>query len=67
MLVALAVATAVLAIAVAALLVRPVRVRKLYFSEAALGTNPPVNFFITVDGQQPRLFTKDEPPAIITV
>jgi FtsP/CotA-like multicopper oxidase with cupredoxin domain len=40
--------------------------RKLYFSEAAIGTNPPVNFFITVDGQQPRLFTKDEPPAIVT-
>jgi len=40
--------------------------RKLYFSEAALGTNPPVNFFITVDGQRPKLFTKNEPPAIVT-
>lgn len=45
---------------------KPSTSRKLYFSEAPLGTNPPVNFFLTVDGQQPRLFTKDEPPAIIT-
>lgn len=40
--------------------------RKLYFSEAAVGTNPPVNFFITVDGQQPKLFTATEAPAIVT-
>jgi FtsP/CotA-like multicopper oxidase with cupredoxin domain len=40
--------------------------RKLYFSEAAVGTNPPVNFFITVDGHQPKLFTMNEPPAIVT-
>jgi FtsP/CotA-like multicopper oxidase with cupredoxin domain len=40
--------------------------RKLYFSEAALGTNPPVNFFLTVAGQQPRLFKASEPPAIVT-
>lgn len=46
--------------------IKPTTTRKLYFSEAALGTNPPVNFFITVDGQQPKLFTKDEPPAIKT-
>jgi FtsP/CotA-like multicopper oxidase with cupredoxin domain len=45
---------------------RPSTQRKLFFSEAALGTNPPVNFFITVDGQQPKLFTAKEPPAIIT-
>jgi FtsP/CotA-like multicopper oxidase with cupredoxin domain len=45
---------------------KPTTQRKLYFSEAALGTNPPVNFFITVEGQQPRLFTKNEPPAIVT-
>jgi FtsP/CotA-like multicopper oxidase with cupredoxin domain len=44
----------------------PTTKRQLYFSEAAIGTNPPVNFFITVDGQQPRIFTKDEPPAIVT-
>lgn len=40
--------------------------RYLYFSEAALGTNPPVNFFITVNGQQPKSFTMDEAPAIVT-
>jgi FtsP/CotA-like multicopper oxidase with cupredoxin domain len=46
--------------------IKPTTVRKLYFSEAALGTNPPVNFFITVDGQQPKLFTMNEAPAIVT-
>ena len=46
--------------------IKPTTTRKLYFSEAALGTGPPVNFFITVEGQQPRMFTKDEPPAIVT-
>jgi FtsP/CotA-like multicopper oxidase with cupredoxin domain len=46
--------------------ITPTTQRHLYFSEAALGTNPPVNFFITVDGQQPKLFTMDEPPAIVT-
>jgi len=40
--------------------------RKLYFSEAPLGSNPPVNFFITVDGQIPKLFSINEPPAIVT-
>ena len=40
--------------------------RYLYFSEAALGTNPPVNFFLTVNGKQPKLFTMNEPPAIVT-
>src|SRR5258708_5672579 len=40
--------------------------RKLYFSEAGLGTNPAVNFFITVDGKQPKLFKPTEPPAIVT-
>ncbi len=44
----------------------PTTKRQLYFSEAAIGSNPPVNFFITVDGQQPKIFTKDEPPAIVT-
>ncbi|HUO17614.1 MAG TPA: multicopper oxidase domain-containing protein [Verrucomicrobiae bacterium] len=45
---------------------KPTATRKLYFSEAALGTGPPVNFFITVDGQQPKIFTMNEPPAIVT-
>jgi FtsP/CotA-like multicopper oxidase with cupredoxin domain len=46
--------------------ITPTTQRKLYFSEAALGTNPPVNFFITVDGQTPKLFSMNEPPAIVT-
>lgn len=46
--------------------ITPTTQRHLYFSEAALGTNPPVNFFITVDGQQPQLFSPAEPPAIVT-
>ncbi len=41
---------------------KPTTQRKLYFSEAALGTNPPVNFFITVEGQQPSLFTRTSRP-----
>jgi len=46
--------------------IKPTATRSLYFSEAALGTNPPVNFFITVKGQQPKLFNSNEPPAIVT-
>jgi FtsP/CotA-like multicopper oxidase with cupredoxin domain len=45
---------------------KPTKQRKLFFSEAALGTNPPVNFFITVEGQQPKLFKANERPAIFT-
>jgi FtsP/CotA-like multicopper oxidase with cupredoxin domain len=45
---------------------KPTTQRKLFFSEAALGTNPPVNFFITVAGQRPRLFSMNEPPNIVT-
>ena len=45
---------------------KPTTQRKLYFSEAALGTNPPVNFFITVQGQQPELFSKNQLPNIVT-
>ncbi len=36
--------------------------RKLYFSENPAGTK----FFITVDGQTPRLYDPTEPPAIVT-
>lgn len=46
--------------------IKPTATRKLYFAESSLGTNGPVNFFITVDGQQPELFTMNEPPAITT-
>lgn len=45
---------------------KPTTTRNLYFSEAPLGTNPPVNFFITVQGQTPHLFSANEPPAIVT-
>jgi FtsP/CotA-like multicopper oxidase with cupredoxin domain len=40
--------------------------RKLYFSEATAGSNGPTQFFITVDGQRPRLFRVEDPPAIVT-
>lgn len=46
--------------------VKPTTTRSLYFSEAALGSNAPVNFFITVKGQQPKIFSPSEPPAIVT-
>jgi len=45
---------------------KPTTERKLYFSEAAQGSNGPVGFFLTVDGQQPKLFKATEPPAIVT-
>ena len=38
------------------------RQRKLYFSENADQTQ----FFITVDGQTPVVFSGDNPPAIVT-
>ena len=40
--------------------------RTLYFSEAAEGTNGPTNYFITVEGQQPLVFSTANPPAIVT-
>jgi FtsP/CotA-like multicopper oxidase with cupredoxin domain len=40
--------------------------RKLYFSEATAGSNGPTQFFITVEGQRPRLFRTEDPPAIVT-
>jgi FtsP/CotA-like multicopper oxidase with cupredoxin domain len=49
--------------------VQPTAERKLYFSEVLLDpTNPnsPTNFFITVDGATPTLFSPDNPPAIVT-
>lgn len=41
---------------------QPTTQRRLYFSENTAGTK----FFITVDGQTPRLYDPTEPPAIIT-
>ena len=46
----------------------PVAQRNLYFSEVLEDpTNPagPTNFYITEEGQQPALFTMDQPPNIV--
>jgi len=40
--------------------------RKLYFSEEFGGTNGPIQFYITVDGQRQQVFQPNEKPAIIT-
>ena len=40
--------------------------RKLYFSEIPLPDGSSVNFYITVNGQIPKLFDPDNPPAITT-
>jgi FtsP/CotA-like multicopper oxidase with cupredoxin domain len=48
------------------LAMKPTTERKLFFSEAAEGSNGPVGFFLTVNGQQPKLFKSSEPPAIVT-
>ncbi len=40
--------------------------RKLYFSEQFGGTNGPIQFYITVDGQQQKVFDPNEKPVIRT-
>ncbi len=40
--------------------------RKLYFSEEFGGTNGPIQFYITVDGQKQKVFEPNEKPAIVT-
>lgn len=40
--------------------------RSLYFSETNVGTNGPGQFYITVQGQIPKLFDAMNPPAIVT-
>jgi len=40
--------------------------RKLYFSEEFGGTNGPIQFYITVDGQKQKVFDPDEKPVITT-
>jgi FtsP/CotA-like multicopper oxidase with cupredoxin domain len=43
----------------------PTTLRKLYFSENFTDPDNPC-YFITVDGQQPVVFSPDNPPAIVT-
>ncbi len=48
---------------------KPTATRTIYFSEVLSDpTNPnsPTNFYITVDGQTPKLFDPNNPPAIVT-
>lgn len=40
--------------------------RSLYFSEINVGSNGPAQFFITVQGQIPKVFDAMNPPAIVT-
>lgn len=40
--------------------------RKLYFSEEFGGTNGPIQFYVTVDGQKQKVFEANEKPAITT-
>jgi FtsP/CotA-like multicopper oxidase with cupredoxin domain len=44
----------------------PTTTRSLYFSEQSIGTNGGTQFFITVQGQKPRVFHMSDPPAIVT-
>ncbi|MGA8492838.1 MAG: multicopper oxidase domain-containing protein [Terriglobales bacterium] len=46
--------------------VKPTTVRKLYFSEEFGGTNGPIQFYITVDGQKQKVFQANEKPVITT-
>jgi len=46
--------------------VAPTATRKLYFAEATNGSNGPTEFFITVDGQTPKVFNGNDPPNIVT-
>jgi FtsP/CotA-like multicopper oxidase with cupredoxin domain len=45
---------------------KPTTTRNLYFSEQFGGSNGPSQFYITVQGTKPHVFTMDEPPAIVT-
>src|SRR5580658_6422918 len=44
--------------------VKPDTVRRLYFSEEFGGTNGPIQFYITVDGDKQEVFKADEKPVI---
>jgi len=45
---------------------KPTAQRKVYFSEEFGGTNGPIQFYITVDGQKQKIFEPNEKPAITT-
>jgi FtsP/CotA-like multicopper oxidase with cupredoxin domain len=45
---------------------KPSTLRKLYFSEEFGGTNGPIQFYITVDGQKQEVFKANEKPVITT-
>ena len=44
----------------------PTAMRKLYFSEEFGGTNGPIQFYVTVDGQKQKVFDPNEKPVITT-
>jgi len=44
----------------------PTGQRKIYFSEEFGGTNGPIQFYITVDGQKQKVFEPSEKPVITT-
>ena len=46
--------------------VTPTTTRSLYFSELNVGTNGPGQFFITLAGQKPKLYSESNPAAIVT-
>jgi FtsP/CotA-like multicopper oxidase with cupredoxin domain len=45
---------------------KPTTQRKLYFSEEFGGTNGPIQFYVTVDGQKQKVFEPNEKPVITT-
>jgi FtsP/CotA-like multicopper oxidase with cupredoxin domain len=45
---------------------KPTMTRALYFSEATNGTNGPTRYFVTVQGQAPKVFNVSDPPAVKT-
>jgi FtsP/CotA-like multicopper oxidase with cupredoxin domain len=45
---------------------KPTALRRLYFSEEFGGTNGPIQFYITVDGQKQKVFEGNEKPVITT-
>jgi FtsP/CotA-like multicopper oxidase with cupredoxin domain len=45
---------------------QPTTTRNLYFSEQTVGSNGPTQYFITVAGQKPKVFSPTDPPSIVT-